>query len=219
MSLGGQGSCGMSTQAAINSAVAAGVTVVVSAGNEGDDTAGYEPANCNNVIAVAANSRAGAKSGFSNYGATVDITAPGGGEGTGIASTGNDGLTGPGPQGYFFMHGTSMAAPHVAGAVAMMQSLTPTAPAVIEAIIKQTARTMPVACPQGCGSGILNVPAAVLGASDGVLTINDARLTEGHAGTKAFSFTVSLSKPMPGPVTFNIATANGTASPAVISRP
>ena len=95
MSLGGQGSCGVSTQAAINSAVAAGVTVVVSAGNEDDDAAGYEPANCNNVIAVAANNRAGAKSGFSNYGATVDITAPGGGEGLGIASTGERRRNGP----------------------------------------------------------------------------------------------------------------------------
>ena len=51
------------TQAAINSAVAAGMTVVVSAGNESDDTAGYEPANCNDVIAVAASNRAGGKSG------------------------------------------------------------------------------------------------------------------------------------------------------------
>jgi serine protease len=212
MSLGGPGSCSASTQSAINAAVAAGVTVVVSAGNDNVDTAGYEPANCQNVIAVAANNRTGAKAGFSNYGATVDITAPGGGETSFIASTWNEGKTTPGVQGYVGMQGTSMAAPHVAGAIAVMQSFAPSAPAVVESIIKKTARAMPVACPQGCGSGILNVPAALIEAGNGVLTISDASLAEGNAGTTAFSFTVTLSKAMPTAVTFNIATANGTAA-------
>ena len=45
------------------------------------------------------------------------------------------------------------------------------------------------------------------------LTINDVSLNEGNAGTTTFTFTVSLSLPAPaGGVTFDIATANGTAS-------
>jgi uncharacterized repeat protein (TIGR01451 family) len=45
------------------------------------------------------------------------------------------------------------------------------------------------------------------------LTINDVALSEGNAGTTTFTFTVSLSAPAPGGgVTFDIATANGTAS-------
>jgi uncharacterized repeat protein (TIGR01451 family) len=45
------------------------------------------------------------------------------------------------------------------------------------------------------------------------LTINDVSLNEGNAGTTTFTFTVSLSAPAPaGGVTFDIATANGTAA-------
>src|SRR4029079_8075220 len=44
------------------------------------------------------------------------------------------------------------------------------------------------------------------------LTINDVSLNEGNAGTTTFTFTVSLSAPAPaGGVTFDIATADGTA--------
>ena len=45
------------------------------------------------------------------------------------------------------------------------------------------------------------------------LTINDVSLSEGNAGTTTFTFTVSLSAPAPtGGVTFDIATADGTAT-------
>src|SRR5438132_3815293 len=45
------------------------------------------------------------------------------------------------------------------------------------------------------------------------LTINDVSLNEGNAGTATFTFTVSLSAPAPGGgVTFDIATADGTAT-------
>jgi hypothetical protein len=45
------------------------------------------------------------------------------------------------------------------------------------------------------------------------LTVNDVSLAEGNAGTTSFTFTVALSAPAPpGGVTFDIATANGTAS-------
>ena len=51
------------------------------------------------------------------------------------------------------------------------------------------------------------------------LTINDVSLNEGNAGTTTFTFTVSLSAPAPaGGVTFDIATANGTATQPATTR-
>ncbi|MCB0123704.1 MAG: S8 family serine peptidase, partial [Caldilineaceae bacterium] len=59
LSLGNRlvGACSVSLQNAINAAVNVGSVVVVSAGNEGGDAADFLPANCNNVIAVAATDR------------------------------------------------------------------------------------------------------------------------------------------------------------------
>ena len=212
MSLGGPGSCNVSTQNAINYAVNAGVIVVVSAGNDNADAGGYQPASCANVITVGATNRDGAKAGFSNYGSTVDVSAPGGGESSFIASTWNNGLTTPTTEGYIGMQGTSMAAPHVAGVAALMQSTSPSTPATVESVLKSTARALPVACPQGCGSGIINALGAVTGVGSGALLISDVTATEGNSGTKTFTFTVSLSKALAGNVTFDIATANGTAT-------
>ena len=68
-----------STQAAINDAVAMGATVVVAAGNDATDASQVFPASCNNVITVAASDLRGhLATRYSNYGATVEIMAPGG---------------------------------------------------------------------------------------------------------------------------------------------
>ena len=80
LSLGGSGdSCPQYYQDAINAVTAAGVTVVVAAGNAGTDVSGTIPANCNNVITVGSTNRSANRSTFSNYGSQVDISAPGGG--------------------------------------------------------------------------------------------------------------------------------------------
>src|SRR5207342_1655940 len=44
------------------------------------------------------------------------------------------------------------------------------------------------------------------------LSIGDVSIAEGNAGTKNATFTVSLSAPSPTPVTFDIATSNGSAT-------
>ncbi len=165
LSLGGGGSCGSTTQNAINGAVSRGTTVVVAAGNSNANVSGFTPANCANVIAVAATDQNGSRASFSNYGTGIDVSAPG----VGIVSTLNSGTRAPGTESYASYNGTSMAAPHVAGVVALMQSAasTPLTPAQVESILKSTARPLPGACSGGCGAGIINAKAAVDAAAGG----------------------------------------------------
>lgn len=165
LSLGGQGSCGSTTQNAVNGAVSRGTTVVVAAGNSNMNVSGFTPANCANVIAVAATDQNGSRASFSNYGSGIDVSAPG----VGIMSTLNSGSTTPGSESYASYNGTSMAAPHVAGVVALMQSVasSPLTPAQVESILKSTARALPGSCSGGCGAGIINAQAAVTAAAGG----------------------------------------------------
>lgn len=166
MSLGGGGSCGTTYQNAINSAVGRGTVVVVAAGNENQNASNSRPANCSNVVAVAAVGRNGGKASYSNFGTVVDVAAPGGG-GTGVLSTLNTGTTTPGSASYAFYQGTSMATPHVAGAAALMLQANPSmTPAQIESTLKSTARAFPATC-SGCGTGIVNALAAVQAAGGG----------------------------------------------------
>ncbi|WP_076039490.1 S8 family peptidase [Xanthomonas campestris] len=165
MSLGGGGSCSTTMQNAINGAVSRGTTVVVAAGNDASNVSGSLPANCANVIAVAATTSAGAKASYSNFGTGIDVSAPG----SDILSTLNSGTTTPGSASYASYNGTSMASPHVAGVVALVQSVAPTAltPAAVETLLRNTARALPGACSGGCGAGIVNADAAVTAAING----------------------------------------------------
>ena len=160
MSLGGGGACGTTTQSAINSAVGRGSVVVVAAGNSNTDVSGFNPANCANVVAVAATNRAGGRSYYSNYGALIDVAAPGGEltqttSNNGIWSTLNAGTTTPGAESYAFYQGTSMAAPHVAGVAALILSIGSKTPAEIETLLKNNTRPFPATCTT-CGTGIVD---------------------------------------------------------------
>jgi subtilisin family serine protease len=117
---------------AINNSIKAGITIVVAAGNEGKDAGTFTPANNPEVITVSAIADTDGKCGgkgpstpygaddmlasFSNYGDVVDISAPG----VDIYSTFKS-------NSYTKLTGTSMAAPHVAGAAALYISLHPEA--------------------------------------------------------------------------------------------
>lgn len=159
LSLGGSGACGSTTQSAINAAVGLGATLVIAAGNDNAPASGFSPANCNNVITIGATTKLGARASFSNYGLTADLAAPG----SGITSTQNAGTTVPVAESYGLKSGTSMAAPHVAGVVALVQSVSsfPRTPAQIEALIKGTATPFPAVPSQPIGTGIVNAYNAV----------------------------------------------------------
>jgi serine protease len=176
MSLGGGGTCSVALQTAIDAAVGRGTTMVVAAGNSNGDAIEEQPAGCNNVISVAAVGPTGTKASYSNFGTVVDVAAPGGSgvlpETDQVLSTLNLGLTDQGAEGYAWYLGTSMATPHVAGVVALMQavSTTPKTPAEIEKIIENTAYAnggFPAGCTfaRPCGAGIVDARAAVAVAS------------------------------------------------------
>ncbi len=166
MSLGGKAACSATYQNAINTATGRGTTVVVSAGNSGDDVANYQPAGCDKVISVAASDRDGNKASYSNHGAKIDVTAPGGetdaAAANGILSTLNNGATRSTSESYAYYQGTSMAAPHIAGLAALVlakkSSLTP---AEVEQLVKDNVRTLPGTCTGGCGSGLADADKTV----------------------------------------------------------
>jgi subtilisin family serine protease len=125
----GGGGFSQALQDAIGRANNANILFVAAAGNGGSDGVGDNndavanyPSNYPNanIIAVAAITSTGARSSFSNYGATtVDIGAPGSGIWSTVPTSSNT-------PGYASYNGTSMATPHVTGAVALYKSLNPT---------------------------------------------------------------------------------------------
>lgn len=160
MSLGGPGSCTDPYQAAIDNALAHNVTVVVAAGNDTVNASNYVPASCTGVIAVAATGPQDAVTFYSNYGDVVALSAPGGDNpcdtsciySTFLGST------------YKMEGGTSMAAPHVAGAAALLLSVNPNlTPNDIRSILTNSENVDPITITPGepAGAGRLNVGKAV----------------------------------------------------------
>ena len=175
MSLGGlgtdDGNCGLSNGDAMHQAicrsVAAGVTYAVAAGNETDDSARHVPAAYDEVITVSALADFNGTPGgggaptcrpdvddtladFSNFGADVDLIAPG----VCILSTWNDGS-------FQTISGTSMASPHVAGGAALYKATHPgDSPAAVKSAL-QGAGTLnwswPAGDPDGIQERLLNV--------------------------------------------------------------
>ena len=168
MSLGGPGTCTRFLQKTIDAAVARGSVIVAAAGNDDEDASNAIPAGCNNVITVGATTSTGVRSSFSNYGDTVEISAPGG-DGkphTSILSLADESTTAPQTSAYAFMSGTSQAAPHVSGTIALMLATNPglkTAEGVT--ILQNTATPMAKCDRSACGAGIVNAASAVAEAS------------------------------------------------------
>lgn len=166
MSLGGSGACSITEQNAVNAIVAAGTAVVVAAGNSNADASGFSPASCSGVITVASNDRYGDRAWYSNYGSTIEVTAPGGDTDTttlsdGVLSTLDGGTTTPAnDNSYAYYQGTSMAAPHVAGLAALVLGQNPgMTPSELLTHLQVTARPFPSgsSCNTSiCGAGIVD---------------------------------------------------------------
>ena len=172
MSFGGSGACDTASQLAINDALTANAVAVVAAGNSNADASQSSPGNCNGVITVAATGFAGQRASYSNFGALVEISAPGGADGQSVLSTLNSGATSPNPAGYNYVYyqGTSMATPHVAGIASLMLSRNASlTPSQVTSKIQTTARVFPTGTGRDCttalcGAGIIDAAAAVLSA-------------------------------------------------------
>jgi len=153
LSLGGSGSCGSAYQTVVDELIALGITVVASAGNDGDAVAA--PANCAGVIAVAGVRHAGTKVGYSSLGPEVAISAPAGNceTATGaclhpLLTTTDSGTTTPAASVYSDSFnaslGTSFSAPLVAGTVGLMLSVNPSLTTTqVRSALQHSARPFP----------------------------------------------------------------------------
>ena len=114
MSLGGDASAALDD--AIRNSIAAGVTYALAAGNSDADACASSPSRVTEALVVGATSSGDARASFSNYGPCLDLFAPG----VGILSAYNGSDTQ-----LATANGTSMAAPHVAGAAALYLQINP----------------------------------------------------------------------------------------------
>ena len=207
MSLGSNGAvvCPNVYKEALAHAHSRGVVVVVAAGNSDTDVTrdkgvGKTMGNCSDDLVVVGgvgpNGRRGGltrdgrgrEGKGSSWGQRVDLAAP---MGTGwlnddddpgvdqVLSTVNLGEREPGEPGYAFYYGTSMASPHVAGAVALMQAAADTTltPSQVKQMLMGTVRGFPFVPDKTIGRGILDANAAVLAAAEGPCAADDRACT------------------------------------------
>lgn len=165
---------GGSDQYFVNLTRETGTIVVVAAGNKGQDTAGVFPANCPGVITVGATGPENRRASYSNHGAAVDVMAPGGDTTKGfrvgdsdypygiLSTILHDEGTSTIPA-YGFMEGTSMAAPHISGIIALLLSREPTL--TYRDVIARLQNSATPVCTEGCGRGLVDALAVLEGSS------------------------------------------------------
>lgn len=169
MSLGGGGDSQLMRDA-IKYAHDKGVVIIAAAGNENRNSASF-PARYSQVISVAATDSIGNKAPYSNFGAGVDISAPGGSEtGKIIQET----ITGENQSPAFMgFQGTSMASPHVAGVAALIKSTGIENPEEVREILLNSTRKIEKDPFNHYGAGQLDAAQSVKLALKGQITPRD----------------------------------------------
>lgn len=202
LSLGLFKTCPASMQDAINAVTSQGVVVVAAAGNRSVPTEFFAPAGCQNVVTVAGGDARGHLAPYSNYGAAVDVMAPGGdltrdddGDGNpdGVLSTKTaencaDPLTGAAVAKcyYAYEQGTSMATPHVAAALALIKSKSPdlNAEQLVSTLMSGISSIPESQCTGSCAQFPGAVPTAddpdmcLLPCGSGLLNLADVNLSD-----------------------------------------
>jgi serine protease len=203
LSLGSAGTCDALSADLFAQVRRQGSIVVAAAGNDNSSGPAW-PGSCANVVTVAAVGPRLVKSSYSNYGASwVDVAAPGGemqadsdgdGQPDGVFSTQASGGGASRIPTYGLKQGSSMAAPHVAGVMALMKSVKPSlTPAEVDAALAQGQLTQDigVAGPDDLGVGLIDAFKAVQFASGNApalppaLTVTPSALDFGDVGTSA----------------------------------
>jgi serine protease len=170
LSLGGGGDTAVLKEA-IDYAYSKKVVIVAAAGNSGDNSSSY-PARYPHVIGVSALDASGNKAPYSNFGAGVDISAPGGSNEGKILQETIDPVKGGEPV-FLGLQGTSMAAPHVAGVAALIKAAGVKEPDAVRKILQESARK-PTEDPfNHFGAGQLDAGNAVQLALKGQITFRD----------------------------------------------
>lgn len=167
MSLGGGGDSQLMRDA-LKYAHDKGVVIIAAAGNENRNSASF-PARYPEVISVSATDSVGNKAPYSNFGAGVDISAPGGSEtGKIIQETIIDNQAS-----FMGFQGTSMASPHVAGVAALIKATGVENPDEVREILIQSARKIENDPLNHYGAGQLDAGQAVKLALKGKITPKD----------------------------------------------
>ena len=174
MSLGGAHGCPPIYPLVFDAAFARGMTraIVVAAGNASTDVANDSPASCRGAIAVAASTLAGNLAAYSNFGAGITLSAPGGSfafQFGSIIALSNTGRTTPQDDAIAHIGGTSLAAPMVSATVSLMLAVAPALTAAqVRSILTSTAKPFPAGSDCSttrCGAGVVNTDGAVRAAA------------------------------------------------------
>ncbi|MGH9055638.1 MAG: S8 family serine peptidase, partial [Acidimicrobiales bacterium] len=172
-------------EAAVEYALAHDVVVVAAAGNDGLDQPTW-PASYPGVLSVAATDDSGVVQDFSQWGSAANIAAPG----VGIVSTWLDDCDLPNGC-YNVADGTSMAAPQVAAAAALMISHDPSLSGPqVTALLESTAR--PTSGGNPIAGGVLDVPAALAAEANPPTSYNGYDLAGADGSVYSFGGTVYL---------------------------